>query len=639
MNALWLPLVWLLLVFGFNNLTDNHRDAILGGSVVWALVLTFITETLSAADAFYRLPVMVAWITATFAAIVFFFLTGRRRPFLFSVTWQEFEDPLVRFCFAGILMIVIVVGITAVVAPPNTWDSMTYHMARVANWIQHRNVNYYQTNIIRQLYLGPWSEFTVANLGILFGSDRLANLVQYSGMLGSLIGVSSIAAKLGSGSRGQALAALFAAALPMGLLQASSTQTDYVNSFWVLCAVNWAVSLALQAESRRDFTWFLLGASVAIAFLTKATSVLFIAPFASWAFVTNIRQLKFRIWKPLVICLVMAGIVNAGQLYRNQQAFGAPLGPKEETATYANSLHTPGAIISGLLRNLAMNMNLPLESGGLSSMMTKLVRAVTDLDPSDERITFPRTHFGFSYSHHEDAAGNPLQLLLGSLAIAASIGTWKRRPFPAIFSLCLFTALLIFSGCLKWQPWITRLQLPLFVLLASIFGVCADTIRSLKLNLALAAGLFISAMPCLLLGSPRAFLGPANIFQISRIDQYFSNRSGMARPFKIAAAFIRATGCTQVGLICNGDGWEYALRALLPNTSFFQLGVPEAQNKMRSYAPLRPPAVIVVLGDASLPPDFDRYTIVYNSVGIKVLVSKVSIASDGDDLTQKLNNK
>ena len=123
---------------------------------------------------------------------------------------------------------------------------MTYHMSRVAHWIQNQSVAHYPTNIPRQLELAPWAEFTVTHFQLLTGGDRLANSVQWFSMAGSLLGVSLIAQQLGAGVVGQVLAVVFAATIPMGILQGSSTQNDYVVTFWLICVAYYTLSVIKQ---------------------------------------------------------------------------------------------------------------------------------------------------------------------------------------------------------------------------------------------------------------------------------------------------------------------------------------------------------------------------------------------------------
>ncbi len=74
------------------------------------------------------------------------------------------------------------------------------------------------------------------HLYVLAGGDRFVNFIEWFSMVGSVIAVSFIAFRFGAGNRGQWLASLFVATLPMGIVQASSSMTDYVVAFWILCA-------------------------------------------------------------------------------------------------------------------------------------------------------------------------------------------------------------------------------------------------------------------------------------------------------------------------------------------------------------------------------------------------------------------
>ena len=135
-------------------------------------------------------------------------------------------DPLVWVCLPGCAVVVAVTGLIALVAAPNTWDSMTYHLTRVMHWQQDRSLDFYATNIQRQLHLTPGGGVCDPHLHLLSGGDRLDNLPQWLARTGGLFVVSLIAARLGATARGQAFAALFCATPPMGILQSTSTQND-----------------------------------------------------------------------------------------------------------------------------------------------------------------------------------------------------------------------------------------------------------------------------------------------------------------------------------------------------------------------------------------------------------------------------
>jgi hypothetical protein len=146
---------------------------------------------------------------------------------------------------------------------------MIYHMARVANWVDHRSIRCYPTHILRQLFFGPWAEFAITNLQILAGSDRLANMVQYASMLGSAVGVSLISKKMHADAQGQLLAAVFCATIPIGILEASGTQNDYVTAFWFLCFLNYIFDFVSDASPKLSRNAVMGGASLGRQFSQK----------------------------------------------------------------------------------------------------------------------------------------------------------------------------------------------------------------------------------------------------------------------------------------------------------------------------------------------------------------------------------
>jgi hypothetical protein len=118
---------------------------------------------------------------------------------------------------------------------------------------------------------------------------------------------------------------------------------------------------------------------------------------------------------------------------------------------------------------------------------------------------------------------------------------------------------LLFSFLLRWQPWNTRLHLPLFVLWSPF--IAAVLSRNQRFASCLAIGLLISASPWVVHNKSRPLTGSWNIFNTSRINLYFSNRIELRDPYTEATDFIRPQKCSQVGLLL--DDWEYPLWVLL----------------------------------------------------------------------------
>ncbi len=510
----------------------------------------------------------------------------------------------------------MVTALVAAAAPPNTWDSMTYHMSRVAHWQQQASVANYPTHILRQLHQAPWSEFAILNLQILTGGDQLANFVQWTSMLGAILGTSLIARQLGGEVPAQLLAAIFAATLPIGVLESSSTQTDYVLAFWLVCFVAFALRFILDPQKPLGRAETLgMGASLGLAVLTKATGYLFVAPFLLWVGAALLRSLGRGAWQPLLAVLLVALALNSGYFARNIRTYGSPLGPGREDppgAIYLNGLFTPSAFVSNLVRNLALQVVTP--SREVNAAIDRVVRGVhrqLGANVSDPRTTWQQIPNQAFYvpilGFDEDSTGNPLHLLLLMaalvVAVAASRGR-SSRPLLA-YGAATVAAALLFALMLRWQPWNSRLQLPLFVLGAPFVAVALGKLPR-GWPPALGVILVVTAIPWVLWSNSRPLVGEHSVLFVSRATQYFRNSPTLEEGYVGAARTIAETGCGNVGLLADWNDWEYPLWVVLREQGATGVRIEHVQvDNVSGALPRAPfePCAIVAL------PDVDRTSI------------------------------
>ncbi len=602
---------WIAAFLIFRRVLSDWREAALSACIVWGIIVIVLTEGLSLFHALAFVPLVVVWglISSVSLAVIVRRWPG---PLHLKKTFASFfrrEGLTTAVLAGGMCSILLAIVVAALTAPPNTWDSMTYHMARVANWVDHRSVSDYPTNITRQLYMGPWSEFTITHLQILHGSDRFANCVQYFAMLGSVVGVSLLAKKLGAATKGQLLASVFCATIPMGILQASSTQTDYVMAFWFLCFLSFTMDLIYATTPYPRGAAMLVGGSLGLAALTKMSALVLAGPFLLWATFALFRKRRAGPVFQLAIVAAVALLINAGHILRNERTFGWPLGPRAETATYMNQIHTPAAMASNVIRNLAVEIGAPPGDEGIlgGSLLTAKLRIheLTGMDINDPRTTFLDTRFSFSpsLSMGEDDAGNPLHLLLAGFAVVVAMWNFRHNRPAALYSACLAGAFLVFCGYLKWQPWIARLHLPLFVGAAPVFGLLLSRdvfrrVAPLVAMLLLFVGSFYAAA-----GRERPLVGQATILSQPRANLYFANKGAIRDPYFAAAAKIAHGDPSRIGIITGVDDWEYPLRVLIRShlgneVQFEHINV---RNPSRNCPPELPPnrgtpEEIVVIG-------------------------------------------
>jgi hypothetical protein len=181
---------------------------------------------------------------------------------------------------------------------------------------------------------------------------------------------------------------------------------------------------------------------------------------------------------------------------------------------YVNTTVDPRAVVSNALRNGTLHLTVPSApvNGWLEGAVVGAHRAM-GFDPNDRRTTlgdpFPAFHVG-PFLMHEDFVGNPLHFVA---ALVAGVVVWRRRGAlgaPArLWAALAAASALAFLIALKWQPWNSRLHLPLFVLACPLIGLAFEGRR--RLAAAWAAAFCVLALPSLLISWPRTLVGQGSV--------------------------------------------------------------------------------------------------------------------------------
>lgn len=542
--------------------TGNVREAILIGACVWGTAVVAITETLNLFSAITWWGLAIAWLIVGLVAW-FGFVLARQKPTEAAKPKQV--DSFTHAVLACLAVYGSVLLLIALVAPPNTWDAMTYHMGRVIHWAQNRSVAHYPTNIVRQVQLNPFAEFVILHFQILTNGDRFANLPQWLAMVGSVAGVSLIAARLGAGTLGQSLAAASCATLPMGILQSTSAQNDYVTAFWLVCLAWCVIELASRPAAKHpERLTYALAAALGLAILTKATAYLFAAPLVVWVVVHILRTRPAQWWRYAAAIAAIAIALNLGHSIRNYRTFSSPLGPKDEVSLYTNESMGPARLASNVVRNLALHANVAPNT--LQKPVTNAVASIArslGVDPHDPATTLKGTYFGVEdLPNHEDGAGNGLHLV--AILVALFVVSMARGPNRASswgMIIVVFAGALLFCGYLKWQPWNSRLHLPLFILAAPLIGAAFDGKRPVARS-AIAAFLLAGIFP-LMFNFSRPLVGPNSILRLARNDIFYLTRWDVREGHMQLADYARRRGCLRIGMMIGPNEWEYPLWAML----------------------------------------------------------------------------
>jgi hypothetical protein len=572
------------------------REALLRAALVFGAIVTVVTEALSLFDGITASSVTTLWLALGVTAGIGVIRTragrgglaraGRER----AATTRGSIAPLIAAAFATILGATLLI---AVVAPPDYPDVMTYHMGRVAHWIQARSVDYYPTGIERQNYQMPFAEFVILHLQLLSGGDRWANLVQWAAFALSGVTVSLILAELGQAPRVQWAGALVVYSTPMAILEASGAQNDVVVALWLLAFLLY-LWRGLSDPSLESAV--LCGLALGLALLTKGTAYLFAPAMAAALFVGWVvraprgkRLPPNRHW---IAAILIASCLNLGPWLRNMSTHGKPICCGE---SYFVDRLTPGGAYSNVLRNAALHLGIP-------KLMPTIEGTVDFLSPvplDDPATTFNEEEFDLSFSYHEGKAGNILVFLAAMATVAAIAFDRRLRRGPATpWMAAAVAGFLAFSIALNWQPWASRLHTPVF-LAASIPVAVALATRSRWVRAAALAVFFLGSLPYVLLNESRPLLPVHHptILTRNRTDQYFIDRPAYRIPYREAAAFVRASGEEEVGLLFDEDDYEYPFWVMI-KTDF--TGPPILRHvgvtgRPESGAPSRPPPPSLVV--------------------------------------------
>jgi len=537
---------------------DDLRESFLTSAVATGFFIALSTELLSVFDSIAYIWLVLCWTV---------YLSGLA---VWRYRSQPTAEPVPRpqttvyqnILLALLLCIFGVSGITAIVAAPNNFDSLTYHLPRIMHWIQNRSVEHYPTHIDRQLVLAPFSEFGIMHLHVLSGGDRFDNCVQWFSMVGSAVGVSLIVRALGGGLNSQIVSAVIAVSVPMGLLQSTSTQNDYAVTFWLVCLTYYVIKAKQCPDARHAL---LVGLSLAFAIFTKGTAYLVALPFMlvyTWVVITATGFKKGTAYLLVVFAMIL--LVNGGHYARNMKVYGDPISPGTGNDIICKSFGvTP--TISCITKNVATQLVSGFRDADLAlAALTGYVHDAIGVQVNDPDLTADRD-FILQTKNHEDFAPNPLHMMLMLLAAAALVLGRKRYPRDTmLFAAAAILSFVVLSVGIKWNPFISRYFLPVLVISAPFLSLIYDVPKMRPVVNACAILLLLCSFPVLAENEMRPLLGEKSVLVTERIDQYFMTRPQARQYFAATANMIKQQGITNVGILDrDGNMWEYVLWVML----------------------------------------------------------------------------
>ncbi|MCB9772616.1 MAG: glycosyltransferase family 39 protein [Candidatus Omnitrophica bacterium] len=586
----------------FKKTKADIRFVFVWSALIWMLTAIVIVEGLSLFHVLTKGGVATCWMLAIAGSIVFLFCGKGEFQ---KIKIRRFKDlSKLDLVFAFLITVIIcVVGLIAFYGAPNNWDSMTYHLPRVMHWIQNQSVEHYPTAILRQLYQPPGAEFIILHFQILTDSDRFANFAQWFSMIGCVFVLSLIAKEFGVGKTGQLLTGFLAATIPMGILQGSSTQNDYVASFWLVCFVYFQLRIFRNNKAKGQCWPEIVGMALSLGFglLTKGTIYIFVISWLIWFFVSGLLKNQKRVFQYCLVIGLICLVVNVGFYTRNMMLFGHPLSAGSED--YINKGGVIGNGISNVIRNAALHIGTP--SSQINAFLKdKIIGFHTMMGLNENEVNNSWGEFEIrTPTMSEDIAGNPFHFLLIVCVFIFVFVSMKKEVLLRRYALMIIAAFLLFCMLFKWQLFHSRLHLPLFLLSMPIVAVMVTKMRTQWLSVVLVIIFTLTALPPLFWNERHPIIAQKNIFNTSRMEQYFSYRKFMALPYVLSVKYAGSRANKDVGLLLGSDDWEYPLWVLLksqnPNVKIWHTNVKNISGRIsQKYAE----NVNVIISEINDPP-------------------------------------
>ena len=384
---------------------------------------------------------------------------------------------------------------------------------------------------------------------------------------------------LGAGRKGQLAAAAFAISIPIGLLEATSTQNDYVTALWLTIM---ALFVLYACQEEPGWAEILsIAAALGLGLLTKGTFYPYAVAWGIWLIIHWLKQRKPIVFlkRSLVIALVVV-FLNAGYWVRNIVTYGGPLGPTQWVTDMTSARFGVESIASNLVKDIMLNLTTP--SPRINQSMVSFIQSTfqaSDPDAGSFKLDWRW--------NNEDSAGSPLHLFIIILSAAGVIvlfvmGRLKEHHL-LWYSLAAFFSFIFFVLAAHYDDYGVRFQLPLIVIWAPVFGSMLTRLGEKWLAPLVILTFFIISLPYVFFNSTRPLIAMKNdpepyaihplpamgttksssIFYADQRTLLFINAHDINKPLMEATHDIRHSGCTQVGLRIDSHDVEYPIWWLL----------------------------------------------------------------------------
>ncbi len=457
--------------------TAGITHAMIRSIILWNATLFSLVQLLDITVGIHQTSVGTFYIGITLILLAGILYRMRGRE-LSIPKWRwrlDFYQVIVGAIALGVL-------IGAIILIPYNWDSMTYHLPRLASWTQFESVAPFATGIDRQVTSPVGGAYIQLVVYILSGENiRMLNLVQYSAYILNTYLIYKITERLGGKKVYNYLAAILFMSMPIAFAEATTTQVDHISALWLLCFVyllwDFVEVKSLIWNKPNIISTVFLAATLGFGYLAKPS-----IGFAAALFLVSLLVICVKrkdnvlvLIKMALTALVSMGIPIAIEWFRTFVTFGSVatdnVGARQMVGTLA-----PNYLLINCLKNYSFNVVPILPADMRNRMISYLERFALAIGVELNHPDIAEDGRTFMYWAHDnlhcDTAVNVVIVIGASIAILLFLIFYKQfKGLQKIYIITAFASWILFCSMLRWQPFVTRYMISYLALLCPVIVI------------------------------------------------------------------------------------------------------------------------------------------------------------------------
>ena len=245
-------------------------STVLAAYLIFVSDIVLTTVALSSFREVDRAAIGVVQAVFLTSAVGAWVLRGRHRPQMAAAAATMRSLSRSKLTVGFLLLAALLLGyelLLVATAAPNNWDGFTYHLPRVAAWIQHGGI-YWIANPPSDILntRQPVAEQQILFFFATLGKGRFFALPQYLAQIAGLVAVYGASRRLGYDARVAACTSALLATFSLVSLESTTAQNDLVAASFTIIAAYF-----ILAGARAELV--LAGAAVGLGLGVKLTTV------------------------------------------------------------------------------------------------------------------------------------------------------------------------------------------------------------------------------------------------------------------------------------------------------------------------------------------------------------------------------